>query len=138
LDPDRVIEVAAIGSGCDSDQDREPIRERRKGAPLAPQVTAGVDRNSAKPGGELRLPAKAFDLFDQRTADVLSDVVGIRSGAGKLPRKSVDAVVMTLEQGREGVAISGARSGDETGIWIAADFCHPPLPARPKVTLAWR
>jgi hypothetical protein len=43
-----------------------------------------------------------------------------------MPREAVDTIVMALDQRREGIAIAVARSGDETGIWIAADLCHPP------------
>ena len=40
----------------------------------------------------------------------------------------MDAVVMTLEKRGEGIAIARDRGGDETGIWIATDLCHPLLP----------
>jgi hypothetical protein len=36
---------------------------------------------------------------------------------------------MTLEQRSERIAIARDRGGDETGIWIAADLCHPLPPA---------
>ena len=35
------------------------------------------------------------------------------------------AVVVPLQERSERVAITGACSGDETRIWIAADLCHP-------------
>jgi hypothetical protein len=40
----------------------------------------------------------------------------------------MNSVVMTLEKRSKRIAIARDRGGDETGIWIAADLCHPLLP----------
>jgi hypothetical protein len=94
-------------------------------------VPASIEGNSAQPGAELGLPAKASDLFYERAANVLRNVVGIRPRARQLPGEAMDAVVVALEKRREGIAIARDRSGNKTGIWIAADLCHPLLPTTP-------
>src|SRR4029453_2783357 len=127
LEPDRVIEIAAVGFLRQADQYRQPIGEGAERAAPAAQVAAGVEGDAMKPGRKFGLAAIAADLLDQGAADILGNVVVARRGAGQLPRQAVDPVVVTLEQFRERIAIAGAGGGDETGIWIAADA--RPLPA---------
>lgn len=144
LEPDRVIEVAAVRLCGQADQDRQPIGEGAERTAAAAQVPAGVESDPEQPGGEFGLAAIAADLFDQRAADVLGDVVGVDPRPGQLPGEAMDPVVMALQQLSERVAIAGTRGGDETGIWIAADIrplgeaisascpCGDPCPAHPS------
>ena len=131
LQPDCVIEVAAVGGCCNADKYGQLLRKCAEGAAPPPPVPAGVERDPAQPGAELGFSAEAADLLYQRAANVLCDVVGISASAGQLPGETMDTVVMALEERGEGISIAGDRGGDETGIWIATDLCHPLLPTTP-------
>ena len=98
LDPDRVVKIPAVRRGGEAGPDCEPIGEAAERAAAAAQVAAGVDGDSAQPGREFGLAAKAADLVDEDAADVLGDVVGVGPRAGQLPRQTVDSVVVKPKQ----------------------------------------
>ena len=145
LHPNCVVGVPRIRSSGYPRKHRQLFAEdSERAAPPSP-IPACVEGDSGEPGREQGFAAKAPDLFDERAADILRDVVGVGSRSGELPGDCVDPVVVALEQGGERVTIAGTGSGDETGIWIAADFCPPPDCARDSlkvqrghVSAAWR
>ena len=131
LDPDGVVEVAAVRRRSNADENRQLFGKCAEGAAPSPPIAAGVEGDPAKPGAELGLSTESADLFDQSTANVLRNVVGIGARASQLPGETMNAVVVALEKRGKGFAITGDRGSDETGIWIATALCHPLLPMTP-------
>src|SRR5262245_27037544 len=81
-------------------------------------IAAGVHHDADEPGGEPGFTLEAADLLHQRAADVLGDVLCVRTRPGHPPRDAVDAVVVSPQQRFERITVAARRAIDEVAIGV--------------------
>ncbi len=110
------MEVAAVGARAQAGKDRQPLAQGTQSPAAVTQIAARIKGNAAEPGRELGL-SRNVEIF---SASVQHTSCATSSASARVPvscqGEPMDAVIVSLQQKPERVAIASGGCGDQVAI----------------------